>query len=254
MSKRSLLIDADILIFQHACTNQVRYEWDEDTVSEVVTPEEAIDEMEMFITNLRVVTETEETSPLFCFSKGRSFRYSVLPTYKHNRKDRERPILLETLRKHIIDNYDVRARNGLEADDIMGILGSKHPDKYILATLDKDLRQIPYVLNYNWRTGEMCSFNEEEANRYFFMQVLMGDPADGYKGCPGIGPKKAEKILEDVDVMNETEAWATVVETYVSKGLTEEDALQQARVARILRHTDYDARKREVILWSPKSL
>lgn len=97
----------------------------------------------------------------------------------------------------------------------------------------------------------MDSFSLEEANRYFFMQVLTGDPTDGYKGCPGIGPKRAEKILEGVNVLDEKEAWRAVVGAYASKGLTEEEALQQARVARILRHTDYDLEKEEVILWEP---
>ena len=245
-----LLVDADILIFQHACTNQIVYDWGDGIESEVLTPEEAVEEMELFIENLKVVTETTESPPLFCFSKGRSFRYDVLPTYKHNRKDRERPILLETLKAHIRRNYRTLEKEGLEADDLLGILGTSYPDRYIIASIDKDLRQIP-TWNYNWRTGVMDSFSLEEANRYFFMQVLTGDPTDGYKGCPGIGPKRAEKILEGVNVLDEKEAWRVVVEAYASKGLTEEEALQQARVARILRHTDYDLEKDEVVLWEP---
>ena len=54
-----------------------------------------------------------------------------------------------------------------------------------------------------------------------------------------------------MNVLDEKEAWQVVVETYASKGLTEEEALQQARVARILRHTDYDVEKEEVVLWKP---
>lgn len=250
MGEKVLLIDADIVIYQCACTNQIRYDWDEDTYSEVLTPEEAIEELKMFINNLRVVTETENTPPLFCFSSGRSFRHDVLPTYKYNRQDQERPALLDLLREFIETHYRTLRKDGLEADDIMGILGSAYPDRYIIASIDKDLRQIP-CWNYNWRTGVMDSFSLEEANRYFFTQVLTGDSTDGYRGCPGIGPKRAEKLLQDVDVLNEQEAWKVIVEAYASKGLTEEDALQQARVARILRNTDYDVEKEEVILWSP---
>ena len=45
--------------------------------------------------------------------------------------------------------------------------------------------------------------------------------------------------------------WARVVRTFESRGLTEEDALVQARVARILREGDYDFAERQPILWSP---
>ena len=47
--------------------------------------------------------------------------------------------------------------------------------------------------------------------------------------------------------------WKGVVETYFTKGLTEGDALIQARLARILRHEDYDYKKKEPILWTPRT-
>ena len=73
----------------------------------------------------------------------------------------------------------------------------------------------------------------------------MGDATDGYSGCPGIGPKTAEKVLEQgCD-------WATVVGCFKAKGLSEEAALIQARVARICHAKDYDFEKKEVILWNP---
>jgi DNA polymerase-1 len=90
------------------------------------------------------------------------------------------------------------------------------------------------------------------------MQVLTGDTCDGYSGCPGIGKKKAEKILnEAIDsysgdfVTKEEFIWSFIIPAYLSKGLSEEDALTQARVARILRKDDYDFKKGEVKLWSP---
>ena len=76
------------------------------------------------------------------------------------------------------------------------------------------------------------------------MQTLIGDIADGYKGCPGIGAVKAKKLLDEAPV------WATVKDAYEKAGLTEEDALQQARMARILRSSDYP--DGQVKLWSPE--
>jgi len=57
---------------------------------------------------------------------------------------------------------------------------------------------------------------------------------------------KATKILEDAE-----DPWAAIVATYESRGLTEDDALIQARCARILRACDYDFKRREIILWQP---
>lgn len=251
--RKRLLIDADIVIFQFACVNQVEYDWGNEVVSEVISPlEEAITDLELFIEGLKVATGTEDLEPLFCLSTGEGYRYGVLPSYKHNRKDKERPILLDPLREHIKETYRILEVDGLEADDIMGILGSKYPDKYVIATLDKDLVQIPLVWRYNWRTETTDFSSLEEANRFFYTQILTGDTSDGYSGCPSIGDKRAEKILADVDdILNEQEVWQAIVSTYESKGLTEADALVQARVARILRHEDFDEENKEVILWTP---
>ena len=47
------------------------------------------------------------------------------------------------------------------------------------------------------------------------------------------------------------EMWKLVVETYEKHGLDERDALQQARVARILRHGEYNNQTKEISLWIP---
>ena len=85
---------------------------------------------------------------------------------------------------------------------------------------------------------------QEQADYNHLLQTLTGDSVDGYSGCPGIGPKRAEKILETCD-------WDSVVSAYNKAGLEEQDALVQARVARILRWGEYDKRKKEPILWNP---
>jgi len=45
--------------------------------------------------------------------------------------------------------------------------------------------------------------------------------------------------------------WSAVVDAYESKGLTEEDAVMQARMARILRAEDWDFGKKAPRLWCP---
>ena len=67
--------------------------------------------------------------------------------------------------------------------------------------------------------------------------MLTGDATDGYKGLPGCGPKGAIKVLGEPptgDYSDIASAWEWVVGAYARKGLTEDDAIVQARVARIL--------------------
>jgi len=138
-------------------------------------------------------------------------------------------------------------RPGLEGDDILGILAT-HPKairgQKIIVSIDKDMKTIPgYVWNPD-KDDEPIFYSTEEADYWHLYQTLTGDTTDGYPGLPGCGPKGAEKVLEDP-------SWEAVVAAYEKKGLTEEDALVQARCARILRATDYDYAKKEVKLWCP---
>jgi DNA polymerase-1 len=93
--------------------------------------------------------------------------------------------------------------------------------------------------------------HEGEADYWHMFQTLTGDAVDGYKGCPGMGPVGAQKLLSDGMAM-EDGMWPMVVKAYEKKNLTEEDALRNARLARILRWDDWDRKKKEPILWTPK--
>ena len=88
------------------------------------------------------------------------------------------------------------------------------------------------------------------ADRYFYSQVLTGDTADNYKGCPKVGPVKAEKILDKA----EGDYWPAVVEAFEKAGLGVDDALVQARCARILRTEDLTPNESEPPLWNPPAL
>jgi DNA polymerase-1 len=77
---------------------------------------------------------------------------------------------------------------------------------------------------------------------------MAGDQTDGYSGVSGIGVKRAEALFKEKGY-----TWKTVVEAFKDKGQTEEDALVNARLARILTAEDYDFDKKEPKLWSPSS-
>jgi DNA polymerase-1 len=144
-------------------------------------------------------------------------------------------------------------RPGLEADDILGILATGDIKAFdgpkVVCSSDKDMRTFACNL-YNWMKPKdgIVVIDPLAADRAFLTQVLTGDSVDGYPGVPGIGPVKAAKLLDGLTLF---EAWPVIVKAYEKKGLTEDDALAQARCARILRTEDYDFDKKEPILWTP---
>ena len=105
------------------------------------------------------------------------------------------------------------------------------------------MRQIPGKL-YDFK--ETVTISPDEGARWHLIQSLAGDNTDGYSGVPGVGVKRAEQIFKLKGY-----TWKAVVETFEEKGLTEEDALINARLARILTTSDYDHGKKEPILWQP---
>ena len=94
-------------------------------------------------------------------------------------------------------------------------------------------------------SANLDEISKEEADYNHLYQTLIGDTADNYKGCPGIGSVGAHKILD------ESPTWEAVVAAFEKKGLDEEEALLQARVARILRAEDYDFKKKVPKMWTP---
>ncbi len=261
----TLLIDADIVAYKFASAAQETCTFDEgQPISLLVDFNYVTVQIDEYLHELMV--KLKATSMVICLScpSEENFRLAVLDTYKANRKDIERPIYLKQVRDWMIEKYPkaIYQRPTLEGDDVMGILATHKSikGKKIIVSEDKDLQQIPGWLYNPRKDDEPRKVSEKDGDYYFYTQMLTGDPTDNYKGCPGIGKVRVEKILQEAleTVMDWDEPytyrrvlWEAVVKTYESKGLTEEDALQQARCARILRSTDYDFKGRKVILWSP---
>lgn len=248
-----LLLDGDIILYRAACVHEKSFDFG-GCVGHVLDKEAALQEVDNLIEDMLEKTGCEGVLVALSALKP-NFRYTVLPSYKHNRAGKEKPALWKDCRDHLISNYDCLARRHLEGDDIIGIYLTAEPEKYLCATIDKDLRQVP-GLHWEWKEGGTTEVTQAEGDRFFLTQVLTGDPTDGYKGCPGVGPKKAEKLLNEVleGVAPEDyikTAWPAIVKAYENKDLAEEDAIVQARCAYILRNGDYDEEAMEVILWEP---
>jgi DNA polymerase-1 len=185
---------------------------------------------------------------VLCFSgtyTTPNFRLAIDPSYKSSRVEKRKPLCYAALRKEADDTYKTQVIPGLEADDVMGIRATNPGANAIIVSQDKDMKTIPGRI---WTGDELLTISKAEADYWHMFQTLTGDAVDGFKGCPGMGPVGAQKLLKaiDPDLM-----WTAVVAAYQNKKLTEADALRNARLARILRWDDWDTKKKEPILWTP---
>lgn len=242
---RTVLIDADILAFQVASSQEQVYEFNGEHVlhadlkAGIVEVENAI---------AWIIDHVDADGASLFLTGTNNFRKEVLPSYKANRVGARKPMILGGIREWMQENTRCFLEDNLEGDDLIGIHATMpHKGERVIWSADKDLKTIP-GLHWDADDGEIVEQLESNADRMFFMQALTGDPTDNYKGCPRVGPVKAEKILEGLTT-NE-ERWEAVLNAYQKAGLTEKDALTQARCARILRHGEYDFKTKEVKLWT----
>lgn len=128
-------------------------------------------------------------------SGERNFRDNVWVTkkYKGNR-DTPKPTHLKGVREYLIGKWDAVVSKDQEADDDIGI--DSRLGETIVVSTDKDLDQIP-GWHYNWVKEEVYYVTPEDAEQFFWEQVISGDVTDNIPGLPGWGPVKARKYLEE---------------------------------------------------------
>jgi DNA polymerase-1 len=238
------LIDADIVVYQACAAVEREIQWEGDWWTLHADGREAKELVDLAVAEIKEDVNADKIS--LCFSSPNNWRMTILPEYKANRAANRKPICYRDVLDYCYSTYPVSTMPRLEADDVIGILATRKRanEDIIVVSEDKDFKSVPGML-FNPKTKVFTLIDPEVADRFHLYQTLIGDSADNYKGCPGVGPVKAEKILEG----NCT--WEAVVSAYTAAGLTEQDALVQARVARILRNGDYDRAKARVKLWNP---
>ena len=241
------LIDADVLAYQAAAAGEKPINWGDGLWTLHSYEDEVLATFESKLA--QILSNVKAKDYILAFTAPDNFRYSVLPSYKGNRTDKRKPLLLAWVKEAAMAAHPSYLKPTLEGDDCLGILATcgryKNP---VICSIDKDMKTIPGTY-YDFGTDITHVISEAEADWWHMYQTLVGDATDGYKGCPGVGDVGARKVLA-----LEGDMWANVVAAYEKAKLNEEVAIQQARVARICRATDFDFNKKEVILWSPKKL
>lgn len=158
--------------------------------------------------------------------------------YKGNRK-KPRPYHWTTARDWLAARWKARVVDGIEADDELCIQAHKlldvESDDFVIATIDKDLDQIP-GRHYDYRLHVHYYVHPSEARLRFWCQVLAGDSVDNIPGVEGIGFKTAEGLLRPMlaEGAHDRDVWEIVKDTYTSNGQPEEQALETAQLVYLL--------------------
>lgn len=238
------LIDGDEVLFKACVIQHDDVDWDGETFeSRFPTYVEARDTLDSLIDAW--TREAGCDSHLICLSPDdrKLFRRGIDPTYKTGRG--EKPGYFWTLLSHLRTEYDCVSIPGLEADDVLGL---ESGDGSVIVSSDKDMLTVPgrYWSPIRGRGGIVTSVR---ADYQWMLQTLTGDSTDGYKGCPGIGPKKAAESLD------EAPRWSTVERLFVQQfakkrlggsAVAVAEMGRQAALARILRPGEYNGVLRSI--------
>jgi len=169
-----------------------------------------------FCNTLNEVLTKEQPSHIgVAFDHGLTFRNEAFPQYKAQREEtpedikRSVPIIKDILTAYHIPVLQV---DGFEADDVIGTLalkaGQQGVDTYML-TPDKDYAQLVRSNVYMYRPrhgGGYETMGPDEVNQKYNISsplqvidllALMGDSADNFPGCPGVGEKTASKLINE---------------------------------------------------------
>jgi DNA polymerase-1 len=241
-----LLIDTELYLFRAAAASEYEVEWAPDEWTYLCRHGDAKAAFQGIVGELMEMAPDHQ--PVMVFGGRASFRYSIYPGYKSNRKGLKKPAGFRALADWVLTTaagrgWETHQLLEVEGDDVLGLAAGPGD---IIASDDKDMLTLPGIL---LRNGEVLEISEDQADRNFFQQALSGDSADGYPGCPGIGPVKAERLL---DVCHTPAAmWQAVLGAYRKAGKSDHFALQMARCARILRPGEYCFETNTPLLWMP---
>lgn len=169
-----------------------------------------------FCNTLQEIMQKEKPTYLgVAFDHGKTFRHEAFPAYKAQRDETPEdikqsvPWIKDILKALRIPVYQA---DGFEADDVIGTLATKAGQagvKTFMLTPDKDYGQLvsDNVMMYKPRHGGGYDVIDKTAltsqygistpDQVIDLLALMGDSADNFPGCPGVGEKTAVKLINE---------------------------------------------------------
>ncbi len=164
-----------------------------------------------------ILTKEKPTYIGVAFDHGKTFRNEAFPEYKAQREETPEDIKLSVpIIKELLEAFHIPILqvDGFEADDVIGTLalkaGAAGIETYML-TPDKDYGQLVRENVYQFRPRhgggyekmgpkEVCEkYGISSTNQIIDLLALMGDSADNFPGCPGVGEKTAVKLINEFE-------------------------------------------------------
>ena len=203
MSKRKVLIDGDIVAYRAAFATQDKFPKDAEEKAEILLD---------YILEETLDFPTPEQFEVYLTGSD-NFRHEIAKSYpyKGNRKAVEKPLHLSHVRDYMVKKFDAIVSQGEEADDLIAIEATRCGPDTVVASIDKDMLQIPCV-HFNFGKNEWTTVDEWSGNLFFYTQILTGDRADNIIGLHRVGPVKAGKLL--ADCTTEEDLWEACVKAY----------------------------------------
>ena len=197
-----------------------------------------------------VITKEQPTYMAVAFDHGKTFRHEAFPAYKAQREETPEDIRASVpIIKDILEAYHIPVlqADGFEADDVIGTLataaGREGIETYML-TPDKDYGQLVGGNVYIYRPrhgGGYDTLGESEVTEKYGIATtaqvidllaLMGDSADNFPGCPGVGEKTAAKLITQFGSIDNMLAHADEIKGKLREKV--EGAVDEIRMSRFL--------------------
>src|SRR6476619_1844206 len=187
MITKTAIIDLDSILFAAAWGNKIYlgddelgnpiYQRDDKGRLEYIdkTEEEICDSLDAIMND--ILSNTESTGYI-AYVKGKNtgaHRYLAKSDYKANRP-KESPKWWNFTKQYAIDKWNAIEVNDIEVDDAVNITRLNIEDGFIVA-IDKDLLHLEGT-HYNWRSMEWSTLSKEDAELYFWTDMIVGQPGD----------------------------------------------------------------------------
>tara|TARA_R110000823_G_scaffold285168_1_gene403647 strand:- start:2535 stop:3245 length:711 start_codon:yes stop_codon:yes gene_type:complete len=229
MDKGKVLIDGDIVAYRAAFS------------TEKLSSKHAIkkaEELIEYILDQTVLFPSPDEYKVFLTGAG-NFRHEISKShvYKGNRSDSKKPIYLGIIRDYLVSKHGAIISKDEEADDLIAKEAARNNNNVIVASIDKDMLQIP-CWHFNFNKKEWKKVSKWEGLKFFYTQILTGDRADNIVGLWKVGPVKASQLLQDCKT--EIDLWKACLGAY---GGNKDRVIENARLLWL--------RRKDNELWQP---
>lgn len=227
-------LDADVLIYELGFAAEAlwRYQRAEDGREDDGSPPPFDVVMEMIERRIPEIIEESGADEGVLFLTGKhNFRNHIAVTKPYKERAGNKPYHYKNIKAILPMMYPHYLVEGLEADDLIGMVLSKSPDEWIAVSRDKDIRQIPGH-HYSWELENQPAIGPFVADKlghieirkgkvfgwgdkFLFAQMITGDSVDSIPGIPRKGPVAALGALKDARTyLDMVEAVSTLYKAY----------------------------------------